>query len=94
MRFSDFLDPKTGPEAIVRLAIIPFLIVIAGCTVMGFLSQMSNADILLGMLFLLLLSPLAYALRKHRRGHREESKLRRGAERTPSLPHDEEGERE
>lgn len=94
MKFSDLLSPKTGPEAIVRLAIIPFLIVIVGYIVMGILSQMSSADILLGMLLLLFLSPLAYGLRKHRRGHRQENKPRRGAERTPSLPHDEEGERE
>lgn len=94
MRLSDFLNPKTGPEAIVRLAICPFLIVIVGGALMGFVSQMNNTAVLLVVLLLLLLIPLAYALRKQRRGHRQERRPHRGAERTPLLPHDERGERQ
>lgn len=92
MRFRDFFDIKKGPETIIRLALYPLFILIVGCLVMGLVSRMNNTELLLGMVFLVLLSPLAYVLREQRRGHRQLPRARRGAERTPLMPHEEDVE--
>jgi hypothetical protein len=92
MRFSDFLDPKRGPEALMRLALYPLLILVTGSLVIGIAGQLGAADLLLGLLLLVLASPLAYVIREARQDRREEPRTRRGAERTPLLPQDEEEE--
>ena len=92
MRFSDFLDPKSGPEALVRLALYPLLILVIGSLVISVVSQLRAADLVLALLFLLLVSPLAYLIREARRDRRQESRTRRGTERTPLVPHNEEDE--
>ena len=94
MRFSDLFNPKTGPEAIVRLAVYPFLILIIGSLASTIVGRLNGTDSLLLMLFFILMSPVAYVLRERRQGHRQEPRTRRGAERTPLLPNEEEGEEE
>ena len=90
MRFRDFFDFNKGPETIVRLALYPLFILIVGCLVIGLVSQMSNEDILLGTLFLILMSPLAYFIRESRKRRTRRRMSRRGAERTPLMPPNEE----
>ncbi|MCL5670985.1 MAG: hypothetical protein M1423_06795 [Acidobacteria bacterium] len=92
MKFSDLFKPKTGPEALVRLALFPFLVLVVGSLVMGVVSNLSNSGILLLMLLCIVISPLAYALREQRRGHRRSPRARRSAERTPLMPREEEEE--
>jgi hypothetical protein len=90
MRFSDFLNPKTGPEAIVRLSLLPLVVLAVGSLTMTILSELTAAEFLLAMLFFLLMSPLAYAIRERRQGHRQQQRTRQGAERIPLLPPEEE----
>jgi hypothetical protein len=92
MSFSDFIDLKKGPESLVKLALCPLAVLIAGHLVLTLLSQLSTVDLLLIFLLLTFTSPLAYLIRKHREGHMPAQGRRRGAERTPLLPPDEEDE--
>lgn len=90
MQFSDFLDPRKGPETLVRLALYPLLVLVVGSLAITILSQLNAGELLGGMVFLMLVSPLAYLIREHRRGHRQQPQTRRGAERTPLPPQNEE----
>ena len=92
MRFSDLFNPNTGPEAIARLAVYPFLILVIGSLASTIAGQLNGTDSLLLMLFFILMSPLAYVLRERRQGRRQLPRTRRGAERTPLLPPNEEEE--
>lgn len=89
MRFSDLLNPKTAPETLVRLALYPLFILIIGSLVMGATSQLSNTDVLLALFFFILMSPLAYLIREQRERHRQHRRPRRGVERTPLVPPEE-----
>jgi len=86
MRFNDLLNPKTGPEAIVRFALYPLLILVIGSLTITILNQLKATDMLLAMLFLMLMSPIAYVIRERRQAQRQTPRTRRGAERTPLLP--------
>lgn len=86
MRFEDLLNPKTGPEALVRFALYPLFILVVGSLTITILSQLRATELLLAMLFLVLMSPIAYVVREHRRAQRQPIRTRRGAERTPLPP--------
>jgi len=92
MRFSDFIDPERGPAALVRLALYPLFLVAALETCRVISSQLRAIDILLLFLFFTCVSPLAYLIREARRSRSQRHVNRRGAERTPLLPPDEEEE--
>ena len=92
MRFSDFTDPERGTAALLRLALYP-LVLLAICQLVAtILSQLRAVDLLLMFLGLVFVSPFAYLLREARRGRPQRQASRRGAERTPLLPPNEEGE--
>jgi predicted permease len=90
--FMDFIDPEKGPTALIRLALYPLVLVIAFPVFAAILSQLRGADFLLMLLSLAIMSPLAYLIREARQGRPQRQGARRGAERTPLLPPDEEGE--
>jgi len=87
MRFSDLIDPRRGPEALVRLALYPLIVLVVFAALSEILSQLPPLLVFLAFIFL---SPVAYLIRKARRGRTERQGARRGAERTPLLPHNEE----
>jgi hypothetical protein len=86
MRFNDLLNPKTGPEALVRLALYPLFFLVIGSLAITIMSQLKATDLLLALLFLIMLCPLAYVIREHRQAQRQTPRTRRGAERTPLPP--------
>jgi hypothetical protein len=90
MRFGDFFDLNKGPEAIVRLAFFPLVITVAGEFVIDLLNRLTAADFLLLLVLLGLASPMVYLVRESRRGPSHRQTTRRGAERTPLLPPNEE----
>ena len=90
MRFSDLFHPGKGPSAMIRLAILPLVFVIACDALCAFVRQLSGGDLLLLLLALALASPLAYLIRKARQRRPQRQGARRGAERTPLLPPNEE----
>ena len=90
MRFSDFLNPERGPSALLRLALYPLVLLVVCQLVATILSQLRAVDLLMIFLGLVLVSPLAYLIREARRGRPRRQPSRRGAERTPLLPPDEE----
>lgn len=90
MRFHDFFNLGRGPEAIVRLAIYPLVLVVAGEAVAEVLNRLPPADFLLLLVFLACVSPIAYLIREARRRRPQRQRTRRGAERTPLLPNHEE----
>jgi hypothetical protein len=90
MRLSDLIDPKNGPTALVKFAVVPLILVVTSQAIAVLVSQLSAIDILLALLFLTVLSPLAYFIRESRQGHSRHESGRRGAERTPLLPPNEE----
>jgi len=90
MRLGDFIDPERGPANLLKLAVYP-LILLIGLQLLASLVRELPAVAELGfLLFLLVMSPLAYLIRKSRRGRPREQGTRRGAERTPLLPQNEE----
>lgn len=90
MRLDDLLNPKTGPEALMRLSLYPFLILVIGDLAMPIVNHLTAADFLVAVLFLMLVSPAAYAIRERRQRSLSHVRNRRGAERTPVLPQHEE----
>ena len=92
MRLSDLLNPERGPAALLRLALYPLVLLVACHGVAALLSQLRGADLLLIFLGLALASPLAYLIREARRGRPQRQGSRRGAERTPLLPPNQEDE--
>ena len=90
MRFGDLIDLERGPAALVKLALYPLVLLVAFSLVLTLLTQLPPEAEFGLLLILLLLSPLAYVIRKNRRGHPQNQRTRRGAERTPLLPRNEE----
>jgi hypothetical protein len=88
MNFSDLTDPRKLREILFRLFIC-FVALLAACCM---LSQISAADVFKFCLLLILLSPVAYLIRQSRLSPRERPVSRRGAERTPSLPPNEDAQ--
>lgn len=89
MRFGDFLDLKRGPEALVRFAFYPLLVLVIGSLAISILNRLNAGELLAAVLFLMLVSPLAYLIRERQQGRRQEPRARRGAERTPLPPQEE-----
>ena len=92
MRFSDLSNPERGPAALLRLAFYPLVLLVVCQLVVTILSQLRGADLLLIFLGLALTSPLAYLVREACRGRLQRQASRRGAERTPLLPPNQEDE--
>lgn len=90
MSFNDLFHPVRGPAALVRLAFYAFVLVIACGALQTILGRLTGADLLVGLITLVLLSPLAYLIREARAHHPERQRSRRGAERTPLMPPNEE----
>jgi hypothetical protein len=90
MRFGDFLDPERGPEKVVRLALYPLILAIVLQLITSFVRALPAAAGLGLFLILIVMSPLAYLIRERRRGSTRREGARRGAERTPLLPTNEE----
>lgn len=92
MRLNDLFDLERGPEALVKLATYPLIGLVVCSSILMLVAQLP-AMAVLGALFLILLaSPLAYRIREAR-GHRpERGGSRRGGERTPLLPSNEDVE--
>jgi len=86
MRLNDLIDPERGPEALVKLAAYPLIVLVVCSSVLMLVAQLP-AMAVLGALFLLVTaSPLAYKIREARRHRPERGGRRGGAERTPLLP--------
>ena len=92
MRLRDFANPERGPAALVRLALCPLALVVAFPLVAAVVSQLRGGDLLLLLLGLALVSPLAYLIREARRSCPHRQLGRRGAERTPLMPPNEENQ--
>jgi hypothetical protein len=92
MRFGDLFDPEKGPESLVKLALVPLIIFIVFQVVVCLLTQLTPGDELMAFVCLIAVSPVAYWIRERRRG-RPRREARRGAERTPVLPHGDVGDR-
>jgi hypothetical protein len=90
MCLSDFFDLERGPAALVKLALCPLIILLVFSLVTTVLSQLPPEAELGLFCLLLFVSPLAYFIREARRGRPERQGARRGAERTPLLPQNEE----
>ena len=91
MRFSDLFHPERGPSALLRLAFYPIVLLVVCQLVATILSQLRAVDLLLLFLGLVFVGPFAYLIRESRRG-RSRQRSRRGTERTPLLPPNQEGE--
>lgn len=92
MRFRDLLDPQRAPSALMKLAlglVVLSVVLQCICCLLRGASPLTGLAMLCSFLFV---SPLAYVIRKWRRGGKPERTGRRGAERTPLLPQHEEGE--
>ena len=86
MRFNDLLNPKTGPDALVHFALYPLFILVIGSLTVTILTQLTTGGLLLVVLFLMLMSPIAYVVREYRQVQSQTPRTRRGAERTPLPP--------
>jgi hypothetical protein len=92
MRLGDLIDPERGQEALVKFALYALILAVVSGLVVDLLSRLSGLDTFLAFLFLISMSPLAYLIREAR-GHRpQRGGARRGAERTPLLPPNEDEE--
>ena len=92
MRLSDLINSERGPAALLRLTLYPLVLLVVCQLVATILSQLRAVDLLLLFLGLVFVSPLAYLIRESRRGRPQRQASRRGAERTPLLPPNQEGE--
>lgn len=90
MHFRDFNGPGRGPEAAVRLALYPLVFLAAFRVCAAILHGLTPGEVFLIFLGLAVLSPAAYLVRESRQGRPQRHLNRRGAERTPLLPPDEE----
>jgi hypothetical protein len=90
MRLSDLIDPERVISFLIKVALClvmsAFLLQLAACL----LRQISPAAEFGTLCIILLLSPLAYFIRRWRQGGKGRPEGRRGAERTPVLPQNEE----
>ena len=91
MRFSDLINPERGPASLLRLALYPLVLLVVCQLVATILSRLRAVDLLLLFLGLVLVSPVAYLVRESR-GRPQRQGSRRGTERTPLLPPNQEGE--
>lgn len=94
MDWSYLTNPEKGINSLIRLAFIPLLLLIVLQLIVIILTHFSTLELLAFLVFLGLVSPLAYAIREGRLGQSRQGRSRRGAERTPLLPLNEEEEEE
>jgi hypothetical protein len=92
MRLNDLFDLEKGPAALLKFALYPLFLIVIFQALSVLFSRLSIVDMFLALVSLLLLSPLAYFIREGRGHGRERGGGRRGAERTPVLPTNEEVE--
>lgn len=90
MRLSDLLDPERVISFLMKLALCLIMLSILLQFVVCLLRQISPAAEFGMLCMFLLLSPLAYFIRRWRQGGKRRPEGRRGAERTPMLPQNEE----
>jgi hypothetical protein len=90
---NDLFDPESGPATLVKFALYPLVFVLVCQAVIVPLFRLPATDILLAFLFLILMSPFAYLIRKARGHSAQQGSVRRGgAERTPLLPPNEDAQ--
>ena len=92
MRLRDLLDPERVLALMTKLAVSLILVAAAIQFFVCMLRQIAPAAELVMLCIFLLLSPLTYFIRQKRQGLPRRSGSRRGAERTPLLPQNEEVE--
>ena len=90
MRLDDLLDPERGISFLLKLALCLIMASILLQLVACLVRQISPAAELGMLCVFFLLSPLAYFIRRCRQGGKRRHEGRRGAERTPILPQNEE----
>ena len=81
-----------NPENLVRFAVYPLVVLVVGGACVELLQKLGTLELVLMFLLFLLASQLAYLIRNARRGQAQHHGARRGAERTPVLPHNHEEE--
>jgi hypothetical protein len=87
MKLSDL-----NPDNLVRFAVYPLVVLLAGGAFIELLSRLGTLGLFLVLLLFLAASPLAYLIRNARGSRAQHHGARRGAERTPVLPHNQEEE--
>ena len=92
MRLRDLLDPERALALLMKLAASLILVAVGLQLFVCMLRQIPPAAEFVLLCVFLLLSPLAYFIRQKRQGLPQRSGARRGAERTPLLPQNEEAE--
>ena len=92
MPLRDLLDPEPALSALMKLAVSLVLLFVLFQFVVCLLQQVSTAAGLAMLCIFFLLSPVAYLIRRIRQGRPQRPGPRRGAERTPLLPQNEEVE--
>ena len=90
MRLRDVLDPNRALSALMKLAVCLILLFVVFQFVVCLLQQASAAAWFALLCLFLLLSLVAYLIRQKRQGRQQQLGARRGAERTPLLPQNEE----
>lgn len=90
MRLRDVLDPERALSASMKVAVCLILLGVFFQCVVCFLQQISPAEWFALFCFFCLLSIVAYMIRQKRQGRERHLGARRGAERTPLLPQNEE----
>jgi hypothetical protein len=86
MSLSDALDPERAFAALVRFTVYLILLCVFVQFIACRLRQISPIAEFATLCLLCLVSPLAYLIRRKRQGGRQRLGPRRGAERTPLLP--------
>jgi hypothetical protein len=92
MRLRDVLDPEWALSALMKLAVCLIFLSCVLQFVACVMQQFSPAAEFAMLCVFFLLSPLAYLIRRIRQGRPQRPGARRGAERTPLLPQNEEVE--
>jgi hypothetical protein len=90
MRLRELLDPERVLVVLMKLAVSLILLLVGLQLFACMLRQIAPAAGFVMLCVFLLLSPLAYFIRQKRQGLPQRSGARRGAERTPLLPQNEE----
>ena len=90
MRLRNLFDPERAMAGLMKLAIFLILVAVGLQLFVCMLRQIAPAAGFMMLCVFLLLSPLAYFICRKRQGLPQRSGARRGAERTPLLPQNEE----
>lgn len=85
MEFSALMDPNKAFGPLMKLAIVPLILLVVADLLNMILDRFSFLGLLLFLLFLAVVSPVAYFIREEL-GPAKRQGPRRGAERTPLLP--------